>query len=267
MSSRSARKAFTLIELLVVISIISLLIAILLPALSKAQDAAKTTNCMSTLRMIGTANHMFADERRGYFSPHFGVTAPAGFWSSLGCVATPAGVSNFNHLEEMRSYMSVSTNDDTRRRNEDGFICPSLPKPPTGSSVNHYAYNPYVASDTPGGPKNVANKWGLKRDNCVKPSQYVLMGELYRNAGDLIVINPPQYGFNGPTEPWGTATTAYIAPHNVGNATGDGNYLFTDNHVQTLKGDQGHSDLRPDGRGGVGGAQWLQMWAWWTPTP
>ena len=59
-SKRNA--AFTLVELLVVIGIIALLIAILMPALSRAREASQKTVCLSNLRQLGTAMQLYATE-------------------------------------------------------------------------------------------------------------------------------------------------------------------------------------------------------------
>lgn len=75
--------AFTLIELLVVIAIIALLIAILLPSLSRAREMSKRTVCATNIKAIGTACEIYSNENKGSWPvpPHFQVN-----WASAGIV-------------------------------------------------------------------------------------------------------------------------------------------------------------------------------------
>ena len=66
------RGAFTLIELLVVVGIIAVLVAILLPVLSRAREAGSRTQCLSNLRQLGTFLVMYADMHKGH--------VPLGYW-------------------------------------------------------------------------------------------------------------------------------------------------------------------------------------------
>lgn len=78
-----ASRGFTIVELLIVVGIIAVLMSILLPAMGKARESARQTQCISNLRQWGLAYQMYGDANRG-FLPDDGEdgtnSAPIGEW-------------------------------------------------------------------------------------------------------------------------------------------------------------------------------------------
>jgi prepilin-type N-terminal cleavage/methylation domain-containing protein/prepilin-type processing-associated H-X9-DG protein len=83
----SKHEAFTIVEILVVITIIGILIAMLLPALSSVREAARSVVCRNNLHQIGAALHSY-ESANGYFPPAYAANPqdwefPHWSWSSL----------------------------------------------------------------------------------------------------------------------------------------------------------------------------------------
>jgi len=78
--ARHGPGAFTLVEVLVVVGIITVLLAILMPALALARRSANLVRCQANIREICNSLQMYAGECRGRFPPNLYSPAPGMFW-------------------------------------------------------------------------------------------------------------------------------------------------------------------------------------------
>lgn len=137
---RRQRRGFTLIELLVVIAIIGVLIALLLPAVQAAREAARRAQCTNNLKQIALALHNYLDARGAL--PGSYLVYPTTEFSALSMVLPQLEQSNlFNALNFSLPYADP-TNTTVMNTSVNGFICPSdypNPMPARGAQTNYMA--------------------------------------------------------------------------------------------------------------------------------
>jgi prepilin-type N-terminal cleavage/methylation domain-containing protein len=126
-SSQRALAAFTLVELLVVIAIIGILVALLLPAIQAAREAARRTQCSNNLRQIGLAMHSYHDTHKELPHGASGIQSnvPGAPWAAL-ILSFMEGQQVYDAFN-FNIPVSHPLNMEARRRVVSGYLCPTDP--------------------------------------------------------------------------------------------------------------------------------------------
>jgi len=249
-SKQNKSNIFTLIELLVVIAIIAILASMLLPALNKAREKARTIVCTNNLKQTGLGLTMYCDDNKGYL-PNLLQNSDINFTCAIAeYMKTPylkswanATTGSYAYYNNFSTYRYVYSRSSI-------FICPTAVNqliPPYSSENAPTAfitnYSPTCsADDLTTYPQGDYAWWrSYNQDNdkpagrkLLKIKGKVIVGEqrYYTTAG--VAANSFYVAKTRLSIRWTTYISSIIsewASGNVHNGGRAGNWLFKDGHV------------------------------------
>lgn len=215
-SGRTYKRLFTLIELLVVITILSILAALLLPALGKAKNKARELSCTSSLKQIHLGTELYSDDFDGFY--------PKVYWSTSGYGAE----ATWQH--ELSSYFGVPAATPEERVlaafGPGKFCCEAKLNSGMVTAAPEYGYAMnFLLGMSSKGPHSwnpAINKY-IRKEQVTRPAGCLLVTESGLNEG----VGVPQLDWYWILQPGGLGNNWHEGRGN--------NTLWCDGHVELFR--------------------------------
>ena len=212
-----AAQRFSLVELLVVIAILAILASMLLPALNKAKEMAKSSLCISNLRQVSLAFFSYASDSGDYLPP---------VNSGIPGSAASTDYNWYTNILNTNGYLDAKNIAANGRCTEGVWLCPSTSSELVGTySSGGYGVNQthlfgFAGRTTVDSDKPFLSKGSLKISSVKQPSNMITVADSHFIATPVYAVNV----FNCPCKSWGGGAEG-AARHNGVNCS------FMDGHV------------------------------------